>query len=51
MENRVEREAKRRDARDVKPAYQRPVLTELDAGETATGLIPGTPENSTYYIS
>lgn len=40
------------DVRDIKPAYQRPVLIELDAHETAGGIITGPIiENSTYYIS
>ena len=49
MTDSVELEVPKSDVRDTKPAYQRPVLTELDARETATGLIPGTPENVTYF--
>jgi hypothetical protein len=39
---------KQDDTHEIKPAYQAPVLTDLDVGETATGIISGTPENSTY---
>ena len=35
--------------REIKPAYQPPVLTELDVGETAVGLIEGAPENNVTY--
>lgn len=41
-------EIKQDDINVIKPVYQAPVLTELDAGETASGIIGGTPENSTY---
>ncbi|WP_370235752.1 hypothetical protein [Brevundimonas sp.] len=34
--------------RDMKPAYQAPFLTELDAGETAVGVVVGSPENISY---
>lgn len=36
-------------AREIKPAYQPPLLTELDVGETAVGLIDGAPENDATY--
>ena len=35
--------------REIKPAYQPPLLTELDVGETAVGLINGAPENNETY--
>lgn len=35
----------------TKPAYRSPVLIELDVQETAGGLISGSPENLTYFIS
>ena len=33
----------------TKPMYQPPVLVELNAGETADGLITGAPENNETY--
>lgn len=44
MANEIERD----DSCEVKLAYQPPVLTELDVTETAAGVVPGTPENSSY---
>lgn len=31
-----------------KPAYIAPTLTELDTGQTASGVVVGAPENSSY---
>ena len=51
MTNSVERVVPQSEAGDTRPAYKRPVLIELDADETATGIISGTPENSTYTVT
>jgi hypothetical protein len=48
MVNSFELEPSQSDVPETKPVYQRPVLTELDAAESAGGLIFGAPENSTY---
>ena len=38
----------RDDEATGKPTYQRPVLTELDVGDTAVGVVVGSPENVSY---
>jgi hypothetical protein len=45
----IDRDNSQDVVREIKPAYRPPVLTELDAGETANGLIDGAPENNVTY--
>lgn len=49
MANNIDLEVVREDMGAMKPAYQAPVLTELEAEETANGLITGAPENNVTY--
>ncbi|WP_186456828.1 hypothetical protein [Sphingomonas suaedae] len=53
MASEIKLEAAQDAIRDTKPNYQRPLLIELDAKETAGGqFIPSpTLENTTYYLS
>lgn len=49
MASEINVNASQNDVRETKPAYNTPVLIELDAGETALGLIEGAPENNETY--
>lgn len=49
MANGIKGTVDHNDPREIKPAYQAPVLTELDTYETANGLIQGAPENNVTY--
>ena len=35
-------------AENAKPKYLRPEMTELDVGETAVGVVVGSPEGESY---
>ena len=48
MANDIDFDVSQDDVPTIKPAYRRPVLTELDVQETATGFVPGSPENESY---
>ncbi|MET4697349.1 hypothetical protein ABIE65_000360 [Constrictibacter sp. MBR-5] len=48
MANDIASAASQDDVQEIKPAYRRPVLTELDVEETATGVQNGPTENISY---
>lgn len=48
MANDMDFEVSQDDVREIKPAYRRPVLTQLDVEETAVGVVVGAPENVSY---
>jgi len=48
MANDIDPGVSQDEVRDTKPAYRRPVLTELDVQETAVGVQVGSPENVSY---
>lgn len=48
MTQEVDSSASRDEQTAAKPAYRRPVLTELDVGDTAVGVVAGSPENVSY---